>query len=50
MAYQQGKVFQKFEKNNNFVNAVTEFKKSKTTINFKIDIISFIDRYPNMRK
>ena len=50
LAYQQGKVFQKFKKNNNFVNAVTEFEKSKATINFKIDIVNFIDRNPKMRK
>ena len=37
LAYQQRKVFQKFKKDNKFVDAVTEFKKSKTTINFKID-------------
>ena len=50
LVYQQGKIFQKFEKNNKFVNAVTEFEKSKTTINFKIDIVNFIDRYPEMTK
>ena len=50
LAYQQGKVFQKFKKDNKFVNAVTEFEKSKTTINFKRDIVSFIDEYPKMKK
>ena len=38
LAYQQGKVFQKFKINSKFVSAVTEFGVSKTTINFKIDI------------
>ena len=50
LAYQQGMVFQKFKKNNKFVNAVTEFEISKTTMNFKIDIVNFIDQYPKMRK
>ena len=50
LAYQQGKVFQKFKNDNKFVNAVTEFEKSKATINFKTDIINFIDRYPRMKK
>ena len=50
LAYQQGKVFQKFKSNNKFVNAVTEFGISKTNINFKIDIVKFIENYPKMKK
>ena len=50
LAYEQGIVFQKFKKNNKFVNAVTEFEISKTTMNFKIGIVNFIDKYPKMRK
>ena len=46
LVYQQGKLFQKFKMNNKFVKAVTEFEKSKTTINLKIDIVNFTDRYP----
>ena len=49
-AYQQGKVFQKFKSNNKFVSAVTEFGISKTTINFKIDIVKFIENYPKTKK
>ena len=49
-AYQQGKVFQKFKSNNKFVSAVTKFGISKTTINFKIDIVKFIENYPKMKK
>ena len=49
-AYQQGKVFQKFKSNNKFVSAVTEFGISKATINFKIDIVKFIENYPKMKK
>ena len=50
LAYQQGKVFQKFRLNNKFLSAVTEFGISKTTINFKIDIVKFIEIYPGMKK
>ena len=50
LSYQQGKVFQKFKKNNKFVNAVTEFGISKTTINFKINVVNFINQHPGMRK
>ena len=50
LAYQQGKVFQKFKSNNKFVSTVTEFGISKTNINFKIDIVKFIEKYPKMKK
>ena len=50
LAYQQRKVFQKFKKNNKSANATTDFNISKTTINFKKDIVNFIDNYPKMRK
>ena len=50
LTYQQGKVFQKFKSNNKFISAVTEFGISKTTINFKIDIVKFIENYPKMKK
>ena len=36
--------------NNKFFNAVTEFGIGKTTINFKIDIVNFIDWYSRIRK
>ena len=49
LAYQQGIIFRKFKENNKFISAVTEFKISKTTINFKIDIVNFIDKHPKMR-
>ena len=47
---QQEKVFQKFKSNNKFVSAVMEVSISKTTINFKIDIVKFIENYPKMKK
>ena len=34
---------------NRFTSAVTEFKISKTAINFKIDIVNFIDKHPKMQ-
>ena len=33
-----------------FTSAVSEFKISKTTINFTIDILKFMDKYPKMRR
>ena len=49
LAYQQGKLFKKFKQNSTFVS-VTEFGISKTTINFKIDVVNFINQYRGMRK
>ena len=50
LAYEQRMVFQEFKKNNKFVNALTEFEISKTTMNFEKDIVNFIDKYPKMQK
>ena len=50
LAYQQGMVFQKFKKNIKLVNAVTEFEISKNNLNFKLDIVNFIDKYPKNAK
>ena len=48
-AHHQGIIFRKLKMNNRFTSAVFEFKISKTTINFKIDIVKFIDKYPKMQ-
>ena len=48
LAYQQSEIFRRFKTNNKFTSAVSQFKISKITINFKIDI-KFIDKYPKMR-
>ena len=48
LAYHQGKIFKKYKENSKFTSAVAKFKIHKTTINFKIGIIKFIDDYPNM--
>ena len=49
LAYHQGVIFRKFKTNDRFISSVSECKISKTTINFKIDIVKFIDDYPQMR-
>ena len=49
LAYHQGIIFRKFKMSNRFTSAVSEFKISKTTISFRIDIIKCIDKYPKMR-
>ena len=50
LTYHQGIIFKKYKENNKFMSAVTKFKISKTTINFNIGIIKFINDYPKMRK
>ena len=50
IVYQQDKIFRRFKTDNNFISAVSAFEISKTTINFKIDIVKFIDKYPKMQK
>ena len=49
MAYEQGKILKEFKIDNKFISAVSTFKISKTMINFKIDIVKFIDMYPKMQ-
>ena len=50
LAYHQGIIFRKVKENNKFMRTVTKFKIHKTTTNFEIGIIKFIDDYPKMRK
>ena len=50
IAYRQGKIFRKFKTDNKFISAVSTFKISKATINFKICIVEFIDKHPKMEK
>ena len=49
IAYGQGEIFKRFKTNNKFISVVSAFKISKTTRNFKIGIIKFIDLYPKMQ-
>ena len=50
IAYHQGKIFRKFKTDNKFISAVSALKISTATINFKIDIVEFIDNYRKMEK
>ena len=50
IAYQHGKIFRRFKTDNKFISAVSAFTISETTINFKVDIVKFIDKYPKMKK
>ena len=50
IAYKQGKIFRKFKTDNKFISTASAFKISKAMINFKIDIVEFIDKYPKMEK
>ena len=49
LGYQQSEIFRRFKTNSKFTSAVSAFKISKTTINFKIDIVNFIGKYPKMQ-
>ena len=50
LAYHQGVIFKRFKENSMFTSAVTSLKISKSTINFKIEIVQFIHDYPKMKK
>ena len=50
IAYKQGKIFRKFKTDNKCISAASAFKISKATINFKVGIVEFIDKYPRMEK
>ena len=50
ITYKQGKIFRNLKTDNKFISAVNTFKISKATINFKIGIVNFIDKYPRMEK
>ena len=47
-AYQQGKVFRKFKENNKFKSLVEQFKITKGTVVFKINIVKLVDKYPKI--
>ena len=50
IARKQREIFKKFKTDNKFLSAVEKFSISKTTINFKIGIVEFINMYPRMEK
>ena len=47
-AYQQGKVFRKFKENRKFNSLIKQFKITKSTIIFKINIVKLVDKCPKM--
>ena len=47
-AYQQDKVFKNFKDNRKFKSLAEQFKITKSTIIFKINIVKLIDTYPKM--
>ena len=47
-AHQQGKVFRKFKENRKFSSLIKQFKITKGTIIFKINIVKLVDKYPKM--
>ena len=50
LAYKQGKIFEKFKTNNKFINMVSYFEISKSTMVFKISIVRFLNNYPKVKK
>ena len=47
---QHGKILRRFKTDNKFISAASAFKISKTTRNFKIDIVKFIAKYAKYAK
>ena len=50
VAYQQGRIFEIFKLNDNFINVVNIFRISKSTLVFKISIEKFLNRHPRIKK
>ena len=50
IAYKQGDIFRNLKTSNEFISPVSAFKINKATINFRIGIVDFIDKYPRMEK
>ena len=49
LAYQQGKVFEKFKENAKVIEMVRQLGYSKSTITFKINIVKLINQYPKVK-
>ena len=49
-AYQQDEVFRKFKENRKFKSLVEQFKITKSTIIFKMNIVKLVDKYPKTMK
>ena len=50
LAYQQGKIFEKFKANDKLINLVNNFKINRSAMPFKISIVKFRNKYPKMKK
>ena len=49
LAYQQGKVFEKFKENAKFIKMLKQFGISKFTIIFKINMVQLINKQPKIK-
>ena len=49
IAYQQGKMFQRFKEKEKFIKMITEFDVSRSTILLKISIAELVDKYPKVK-
>ena len=47
-AYQQGNVIRKFRENRKFKGLVEQFKITKGTIKFEMNIVKLVDKYPKI--
>ena len=49
LAYQQGKVFEKFKENAKFIKMLKQFGISKFTIIFKTNMVQLINKQPKIK-
>ena len=49
LAYQQGKIFEKFKENAKPIGMVRQLNYSKSTITFKINIVKLINKHPKVK-
>ena len=48
MAYQQGKVFKRFKEKEKFIQMINNLNVNKSSINFKMNMLKLIDKYPRL--
>ena len=49
LAYQQGKVFEKFKESTKFIEMIKQFRVGRSTIIFKINIVKLINKHPKIK-
>ena len=49
LAYQQGKVFEKFKEITKFIEMIKQFRVGRSTIIFKINIVKLINKHPKIK-